>query len=70
VVGSPHGKKGKVDGVVMINFTPYFIANPEEANVKRVADHVEHIAKIAGKKQYIQLFQSVLGERLGSLSVV
>ena len=50
--GLPHGKKRKVDGVVMVNFAPYFIANTGEADVKIVADHVEHIAKIAGKKQY------------------
>lgn len=56
MVGSPHGKKGKVDGVVMVNFSPYFVANPEEANVKLVADHVEHIARVAGKKQYVQQF--------------
>ncbi len=53
LAGSPHGRKGKVDGVVMVNFTPYFVANPGEADVKLVADHVEHIAKIAGKKQSV-----------------
>ena len=55
MVGSPHGKKGKVDGVVMVNFMPDFVADPGEANIKRVADHVEHIARVAGKKQYVQL---------------
>jgi membrane dipeptidase len=40
----------------MVNFSPYFIANPGEADVKIVADHIEHIAKIAGKKQYVRPF--------------
>lgn len=54
----------------MVNFSPYFIANPGEADVKSVVDHIEHIARIAGKKQCVQEFQLVLGERLGSPSVV
>jgi len=49
-IGSPHGRKGKVDGVVMVNFAPYFVANTGEADVRLVADHVEHIARVAGKK--------------------
>ncbi|KAI0664784.1 membrane dipeptidase-domain-containing protein [Cubamyces menziesii] len=40
----------KTDAVVMVNFAPFFVAEPGKADVKAVADHVEHIAKIAGKK--------------------
>ncbi|KAI0336561.1 hypothetical protein GY45DRAFT_1315961 [Cubamyces sp. BRFM 1775] len=40
----------KTDAVVMVNFAPFFVAKPGKADVKAVADHVEHIAKIAGKK--------------------
>ncbi|KAG6857767.1 hypothetical protein H0H87_004183 [Tephrocybe sp. NHM501043] len=42
--------EGQTDAVVMVNFSPFFVANPGEANVDTVADHVQHIAKIAGKK--------------------
>ncbi|GJE89528.1 M19 family dipeptidase [Phanerochaete sordida] len=42
--------KDKTDAVVMVNFAPDFVADPDEATVQVVADHVEHIAKIAGKK--------------------
>lgn len=34
-----------------VNFLPAFVASPGEANVVAVADHVEHIANIAGRKQ-------------------
>ena len=68
--GFPHGKNGKIDAVVMVNFSPYFVANPGEADVKIVADHIEHIAGIAGKKQCVRDFQLDLGERLGSPSAV
>ncbi|KAH7888424.1 membrane dipeptidase-domain-containing protein [Phlebopus sp. FC_14] len=45
------GKKdGQKDGVIMVNFAPYFIAKEGEANVERVADHVEHIANVTGKE--------------------
>ncbi|KAJ7350335.1 renal dipeptidase family [Mycena albidolilacea] len=43
-------EKGKTDAVVMVNFAPVFVADPGNADLKAVADHVEHIAKIAGKK--------------------
>ncbi|CEL58131.1 dipeptidase 2 [Rhizoctonia solani AG-1 IB] len=42
--------KGKKDGVVMINFSSGFVANPGNASVAVVADHVEHIGRIAGRK--------------------
>ncbi|KAJ3538478.1 hypothetical protein NM688_g6516 [Phlebia brevispora] len=42
--------KGKKDAVVMVNFAPDFVADPGKANVSAVADHVDHIAAIAGKK--------------------
>ncbi|THH15148.1 hypothetical protein EW146_g5284 [Bondarzewia mesenterica] len=38
------------DGVVMVNFYPAFVHESGEADVKDVADHVEHIARVAGKK--------------------
>ncbi|TBU50803.1 membrane dipeptidase-domain-containing protein [Dichomitus squalens] len=40
----------KTDAVVMVNFAPYFVAPSGEADVKWVADHVDHIAKVAGKE--------------------
>jgi hypothetical protein len=59
VVGPLHGKKGKVGGVAIAYFTPYFIVNAEEANVKLVADHVE---QLQGKKTIRRTFQSILAE--------
>ena len=38
--GFPHGKKDKIDAVVMVNFLPYFVANPVEADVKIMAEHI------------------------------
>jgi hypothetical protein len=66
--GFPHRRRGKVDGVVMVNLLPSFVASPGAANVKSVADHVEHIARIAGREQYVRLFWIILGEGLGSRS--
>ena len=31
------------------------MADPGEADVSAVADHVEHIAAVAGKKQYVTI---------------
>ncbi|CAE6419647.1 unnamed protein product [Rhizoctonia solani] len=42
--------KGKKDGVVMINFSSGFVANPGNASVAVVADHVDHIGRVAGRK--------------------
>ncbi|EKM61555.1 uncharacterized protein PHACADRAFT_248234 [Phanerochaete carnosa HHB-10118-sp] len=42
--------ENKTDAVVMVNFAPDFVADPGEATVQAVADHIEHIAKVAGKK--------------------
>jgi len=36
-----------------INFAPIFVATPGNATVQAVADHVEHIANITGKKQSV-----------------
>jgi len=47
LIGTNEGQK---DAVVMVNFAPVFVAPPGKADVKAVADHVEHIAKIAGKQ--------------------
>ena len=33
-----------------VNFAPFFVADPGKATVQAVADHVEHIAKVAGKE--------------------
>ncbi|QRV76409.1 Membrane dipeptidase (Peptidase family M19) [Ceratobasidium sp. AG-Ba] len=42
--------KGKKDAVVMINFSSAFVANPGNATVAAVADHVEHVGRIAGRE--------------------
>ncbi|THV06703.1 hypothetical protein K435DRAFT_825800 [Dendrothele bispora CBS 962.96] len=47
LVGTDEGQK---DAVVMVNFAPQFVAPDGQADVNAVADHVEHIAKVAGKK--------------------
>lgn len=52
--------KNKTDGVVMVNFAPYFVSEHEQATVEQVADHVEHIAKVAGKKQCVGFFWLIL----------
>lgn len=36
---------------MQVNFAPDFVAAPGKADVKAVADHVEHIATISGKQQ-------------------
>lgn len=41
---------GQTDAVIMINFSASFVANPGEANVQTVADHVDHVANVTGKK--------------------
>ncbi|KAI0058039.1 hypothetical protein BV25DRAFT_1811576 [Artomyces pyxidatus] len=42
---------GQRDAVVMVNFYPAFVSpDPDTANVSTIADHVEHIAKIAGRE--------------------
>ncbi|KAF5325762.1 hypothetical protein D9611_000071 [Ephemerocybe angulata] len=41
--------ENQTDAVVMVNFAPFFVATPGNANVSAVADHVEHIANVAGK---------------------
>ncbi|KAI9457104.1 membrane dipeptidase-domain-containing protein [Lactarius psammicola] len=41
---------GQRDGVVMVNFHPGFLsADPDSADVKDVADHVDHIASVTGR---------------------
>ncbi|KAG2072281.1 hypothetical protein BDR04DRAFT_1051732 [Suillus decipiens] len=42
--------KGQKDAVVMVNFNGPFVAADGEADIEAVADHVEHIAKVAGVK--------------------
>ncbi|KAG8897913.1 hypothetical protein FRB99_007794 [Tulasnella sp. 403] len=41
---------GKKDAIVMVNFSADFIAGKGNATVEAVADHVEHIARVAGKR--------------------
>jgi len=41
--------KGGKDAVVMVNFSPDFVAPEGEATVEKVADHVEHLAAKAGR---------------------
>ncbi|KAG1904364.1 membrane dipeptidase-domain-containing protein [Suillus fuscotomentosus] len=42
--------EGQRDAVVMVNFNGPFVAADGEADIEAVADHVEHIAKVAGVK--------------------
>ncbi|KZP14760.1 hypothetical protein FIBSPDRAFT_796348 [Athelia psychrophila] len=42
--------EGQQDAVVMVNFVTDFIARPGMADVHVVANHIEHIARVAGKK--------------------
>lgn len=42
---------------LQVNFAPQFVAAEGNATVQAVADHVEHIGAVAGRKQYI--FRSV-----------
>jgi len=46
LIGTGEGQK---DAVVMVNFAPMFIAPDGRANLHGVADHIEHIANVAGK---------------------
>ncbi|KZT38049.1 hypothetical protein SISSUDRAFT_1021994 [Sistotremastrum suecicum HHB10207 ss-3] len=43
-------KKGQKDGLIMVNFAPQFVAAEGFANVQRVADHIDHIANVTGKR--------------------
>ena len=36
------------DGIVMVNFFPYFISCSANASYLQVADHIDHIVKVAG----------------------
>ncbi|KAJ3568441.1 hypothetical protein NP233_g5712 [Leucocoprinus birnbaumii] len=42
--------EGKNDAVVMVNFSPDFVADDGKATIQAVADHVEHIARVTGKE--------------------
>ncbi|KAG8691786.1 hypothetical protein FRC11_009551 [Ceratobasidium sp. 423] len=42
--------KGKKDGVIMVNFASGFVASPGNASIAVVADHVEHIGRVAGRQ--------------------
>ena len=47
--------KEKRDGVVMISFSPDLVGAQGEATVEKVADHVETIARVAGKMQCVSM---------------
>ncbi|SJK97781.1 uncharacterized protein ARMOST_01035 [Armillaria ostoyae] len=42
--------EGQSDAVIMVNFAPDFVADPGQATLQVVANHVEHIASITGKQ--------------------
>lgn len=42
----------------MVNFAPFFVAADGEATVEKVADHVEFLASVAGKAQYVSFSPS------------
>ncbi|EIN11969.1 hypothetical protein PUNSTDRAFT_50766 [Punctularia strigosozonata HHB-11173 SS5] len=43
--------KDQTDAVVMVNFAPFFVSKPpEKADLKLVADHIDHIGNVAGRK--------------------
>ncbi|KAF5351834.1 hypothetical protein D9756_007481 [Leucocoprinus leucothites] len=50
ILGLIGREEWKNDAVVMVNFAPHFVADDGEATVQAVADHVEHIAQVAGKE--------------------
>ncbi|KAF8487832.1 membrane dipeptidase-domain-containing protein [Gautieria morchelliformis] len=43
-------EKGQKDAVVMVNFAPQFVAADGNATLQAVADHVEHIGAVSGRK--------------------
>ncbi|KIY71101.1 hypothetical protein CYLTODRAFT_419110 [Cylindrobasidium torrendii FP15055 ss-10] len=47
LVGTEDGKK---DAVIMVNFAPAFVADPGQATLDVVADHVDHLAEVTGKQ--------------------
>jgi len=42
--------RGRTDAIIMVNFASGFIAPDGKATVEAVANHVDHIAKVAGKR--------------------
>lgn len=42
--------KGQKDAVIMVTFVGVFLAPEGAATISTVADHIEHIARVAGKK--------------------
>lgn len=40
----------------MVNFSPTFVADEGKADLQAVADHVDHIASITGRKQCVTYF--------------
>jgi hypothetical protein len=55
---------GPLTASFQVNFAPFFVAPPGKATTKAVADHVEHIAKVAGKRQYAHLLNCEIASTL------
>jgi microsomal dipeptidase-like Zn-dependent dipeptidase len=42
---------------MQVNFVPEYVsADKEKADLKAVVDHIEHIASVIGRKQYVSPF--------------
>jgi microsomal dipeptidase-like Zn-dependent dipeptidase len=45
---------------MQVNFVPEYVsADQEKADLKAVVDHIEHIASMIGRKQYVSFFALV-----------
>ena len=48
---------GPVYSLMQVNFVPEYVsADKEKADLKAVVDHIEHIASVIGRKQYVSPF--------------
>lgn len=45
---------------LQVNFVPFFLAPPGKATVAVVADHIEHISRVIGKRQLVKSLQFIL----------
>jgi membrane dipeptidase len=43
--------------LIQVNFYPAFVSSTGRADVNVIANHVEHIAKVSGKKQFVSSFR-------------
>jgi microsomal dipeptidase-like Zn-dependent dipeptidase len=47
--------------VLQVNFYPGFLSeDPDKADVKVVADHIDHVARVAGRAQYASSLSYIL----------